>query len=221
MKPSIFNTSLFIDLHTHSATHSDRADILEVISSPHPLNGNSYSLERHPWNVDRVADEAEQIKIKSILQDPNCLALGEVGLDKLKGVSFEEQQEILRSILVVAAHEKRPVILHCVKAFDEIIQFKKEFESIPNWAIHGFNKHPQLAEQLIGHGFYLSINPQKSTHAKELLDTIPMDRLFLETDNSSFFIEDNYLRASEMLGVQLEELKKNITQNAKHFFGHE
>ena len=156
-----------------------------------------------------------------MLEAPNCLALGEIGLDKLKGVAFSEQEAILRSLLSVATEAQKPVILHCVKAFGEIIHFKKEFPSIPNWVIHGFNKNPELAKQLIDHGFYLSINPQKSAFSEELLKIIPMDRLFLETDNSPFFIEDNYLRAAEILGIELEVLKLKIARNAQHIFGHE
>lgn len=221
MSASLFSTFPMIDLHTHVETHADRSDIVEIISSPIPLKGTVYSLERHPWNVTDVLTEADQDELKIGLTDPNCLGFGEIGLDKLKGVSFQEQVEILRSILHVAASEQRVVILHCVKAFDEIIQLKKEFPSIPNWAIHGFNKNPELAKQLIHQGFYVSINPQKSAHSDELLKTIPLDRLFLETDNSPFLIEDNYLRAAEILGVELSALKMRIAQNAKHFFEHE
>jgi len=221
MKDSIFNTSPLIDFHTHGAKHLHRADIVEIISSPHPLNDQIYSLERHPWHVTGLLSGADQAELKSQLQNENCLALGEIGLDKLKGAPFEEQSTILKSILTVANQERTPVILHCVKAFDEIFQLKNQFSSIPNWAIHGFNKNPEFASQLINRGFYLSINVEKVRYSEELLRRIPRHRLFLETDNSPILIEDNYLRATEILGIQLQELKMNIAENAKHFFGHE
>lgn len=221
MDNSIFNISPMIDLHTHAISHADRSDIVEIVSSSDPLNGNVYSLERHPWCVSQVMSDADQKELKLLLQDENCLALGEIGLDKLKGIAFPEQMSILRSLLKVADDGKIPVVIHCVKAFNEIILLKKEFTAIPNWVIHGFNKHPKLAEELIDHGFYLSINPQKYSRSEEVLCAIPMNRLFLETDNSSFLIEDNYIRAAKIVGMDVDELKTQISQNAKHFFGHE
>ena len=221
MLNSIFNSSAMIDLHTHTISHADRPDIVEIVSSSKPLKGNVYSLERHPWNVDHEMNDTDQKELKSLLQEENCLALGEIGLDKLKGISFPEQISILRSLLKVAQDEKIPVVIHCVKAFNEIILLKKEFTAIPNWVIHGFNKHPKLAEELIDHGFYLSINPQKYSRSEEVLSVIPINRIFLETDNSSFLIEDNYIRTSEIVGMDVDELKTQIAQNAKHFFGHE
>lgn len=194
---------------------------MEIVSSSNPLKESAYSLERHPWYVDQVMNDAGQKELKLLLQDENCLALGEIGLDKLKGIAFSDQMSILRTLLKVAEDEKVPVVIHCVKAFGEIIQLKKEFTSIPNWVIHGFNKHPKLAKELIDHGFYLSINPQKYPRSEEVLSAIPVNHLFLETDNSSFLIEDNYIRAAKIVGMDVGELKTQIAQNAKHFFGHE
>lgn len=210
-----------IDFHTHQAVHSDRVDVIEIVSSPVPLDDQVFSLERHPWHTSNLLSELEKIELSTQLQHPNCLALGEVGLDKQKGVGFEQQVEILRSILSVANAEKTPVIIHCVRAFDEIIQLKKEFKRISNWAIHGFNKNWELAKQLTDQGFYLSLNCGKANEVEKLLKVIPQDRLFLETDNSAILIEDNYLRAAEILGMIVVELQSQIAQNAKTFFEHE
>jgi TatD DNase family protein len=221
MDEAIFSTHPMINFHTHEAKHLDRADIVEIVSMTSPTDRHFFSLERHPWHISSPITEIQANELRSQLQHKNCLALGEIGLDKNKGVAFEEQVQILRSILTIAEQEQKPVILHCVKAFDEIIQLKKEFKAVPNWAIHGFNKNPELAKQLSDHGFYLSINVGKVNDPKALLELIPHDRLFLETDNSPILIEDNYLRAAEMVGIELDQFKMQIAQNAKYFFEHE
>lgn len=218
---SIFDNNPMIDFHTHDAMNSNRIDLVEIVSSPLIMDNRPFSLERHPWNITHSLSETELCELSAHLKHPNCLALGEIGMDKLKGLHLDEQLKILKSILFVANEEKMPVIIHCVKAYDEIIQLKKEFKLIPNWAIHGFNKNWELAKQLIDHGFYLSLNPGKVKEIETILEIIPIDRLFLETDNSSILIEDNYLRAAKTLGMSIEELQSQIAQNAKTFFEYE
>lgn len=210
-----------IDFHTHQAKYSERSGVVEIISSPVVMDDQVFSLERHPWHVKSPLSELEKRELSDQLNHTNCLALGEIGLDKLKGVAFEEQIKILKSILSVANRENNAVIIHCVKAYDEIIQLKKEFNSISNWAIHGFNKNRELAKQLIDQGFYLSVNCEKVNEIEKLLNDIPQDRLFLETDNSDILIEDNYLCAAEILEMSVVELQSQIAQNAKTFFEHE
>lgn len=221
MDISIFSSHPMIDFHTHQAMHLERSDVLEIVSSTTPSDVHVFSLERHPWHTINPLNEAEKLELSIQLKHSNCLALGEIGLDKQKGVDFEQQIEILRSILSVANDEKMPVIIHCVRAFDEIIQLKKEFKRIPNWAIHGFNKNWELAKQLIDHGFYLSLNCGKANQIEKLVEVIQQDRLFLETDNSAILIEDNYLRAAGILEMSVVELQSQIAQNAKTFFEHE
>jgi len=217
MKLREFSTSPFIDFHTHRVKHEDREDIVEVVSSPLPMQQQWFTLERHPWELSGPLSDEDKREIRSNIHHPKCLAFGEIGLDKIRGIAFDLQVSLLRSLLEIANQERVPVVLHCVKSFAEIIQLKKEFPHIPNWAIHGFNKKPELAKQLIEHGFYLSLNAGKLNHLEALLTAIPLDRLFLETDDSSEFIEENYIRTGKSVGMELGDLKKQIALNAKQF----
>lgn len=217
MKLREFSTSPFIDFHTHRVKHEDREDIVEVVSSSLPMEQQWFTLERHPWELSGPLSDGDKSEIRSNIHHPKCLAFGEIGLDKIRGIQFDLQVSLLRSLLEIANQERVPVVLHCVKSFAEIIQLKKEFPHIPNWAIHGFNKKPELAKQLIEHGFYLSLNAGKLNHLEALLTAIPLDRLFLETDDSSEFIEENYIRTGKSVGMELGDLKKQIALNAKQF----
>lgn len=217
MKHSDLNGSSFIDFHAHQEKHADREDIIEVISSSEAADHQWFTLERHPWTVSNQLSAIEKKVIRSTVHHSRCFALGEIGLDKMRGIEFEGQVAILKSLLEIANQERISVVIHCVKSFAEIIQLKKEFPHIPNWAIHGFNKNPEMAKQLIENGFYLSLNVGKLKSAEAVLRVIPLDRLFLETDNSSELIEENYIRTAKSLGIALHDLKKQIVLNAKQF----
>lgn len=219
MPNSFFQSDQYIDFHTHHVKDGKHAKCVQIVSSSEVLT-SPFTLERHPRNTASLMSEDQVEAFRSQLHAPTCLGIGEIGLDKLRGQPLSEQVEILRQLLGIAQDEKKSVVLHCVKAFDELIALKKEFGGIEKWAIHGFNKHPDLAKQLIEHGFYLSLNVGKLKHPFDLLSSLPLDKLFLETDDSEEFIEDNYLCAAKLLKMDSMELTAQIARNANEFFEH-
>ena len=116
----------FVNLHTHIYTNSDSN--LEIVNQyPNefiaaiPL----YSIGIHPWHIvdDRINEDLNSIKNK--LQLKECIALGECGLDKRIEKKMEQQIAVFESQLSLLQVVTKPVILHCVAAFDEIISCKK------------------------------------------------------------------------------------------------
>lgn len=219
MSNQLFPPDQFIDFHTHRARQKAHPNFCEILSSPNAMDC-LFTLERHPWTTTSMMSKPEENTFRLLLNDPNCLGMGEIGLDKLNGSPLSEQLTILRQLLKIASDEKKSVVLHCVKAFDQLIALKKEFLGSSNWAIHGFNKHPKLAKQLIADGFYLSINPAQLNTCAALLDVIPLNKLFLETDDSEDLIEENYLCVAEALSMNVDALKSQIATNANVFFKH-
>ena len=112
-----------------------------------------FSVGIHPWDADLEISFSE---FEGMIQNQNCLAIGECGLDKLKGPDLEIQKTIFISQLDLAVKYQLPVIIHCVKAFDELIEICKPYYSKVSLIIHGFNKSSQLAKQLIDKGVYIS-----------------------------------------------------------------
>ena len=218
MDTILFQNQSIIDFHTHERKNRS-TNILEIVSSTKNQPG-LFTYQMHPWDLSSIPSEQDLNLMQESISKKNCLGLGEIGLDKIKGPDFSLQKEILTSILSNYTSSK-PVIFHCVKAYQEIITLSNQCKNERNWAIHGFNKKPELAKQLIDHGFYLSINSLKLKNLEELLRVIPIEKLFLETDDSPILIQDNYIRTAEVLGIELEELKQQIVQNANVFFGHE
>lgn len=217
----MFREDKFIDFHTHASVNNDSDNSVCIVSID--LGQNSpksiHTIGRHPWFVKEILTENEIESLRSRLTDPLCLGMGEVGLDKVRSESFELQKVVFEQQLQIANEMRYPVIIHCVKAFEELLLIRKKFDRIPNWAIHGYSKKAELAAKLINAGFYISLDSITVRNAESVLKIIPYDRLFLETDDSENSISDVYIRTAELMNKDLSELKRQFSKNAKEFFG--
>lgn len=226
MKIRLCNKINYLDFHTHKLRRQNDSHITEIVSIHlgNEIPHNLYTIGKHPWFTNSQLSDKEKRELKTHLQNENCLALGEVGLDRLKGASLDIQKDILRSQLDIANELNKPVIIHCVRAFDQLLQVKKEFSTLKKWCIHGYARHAKLAEQLINQGFYLSLMPviNPSESYIELLRSLPIEKLFLETDSMpNITIEQLYLQASKIIDISVDELKSQLIQNAENFFKNE
>lgn len=223
---SPFQSTKYLDFHTHRLRRQACKNITEIVSihlgkeTEHDL----YTIGKHPWWTEEVLSEYEKTALKAHLSNKRCLAMGEIGLDKFKGPEISKQINILKSQLTIASELEKPVIIHCVRAFDSLIKLKKEYPQIKNWCIHGFSRHTKLAKQLIDQGFYISLMPLIKPLEKyiNILKSLPLDRFFLETDSMpNISIEILYLQAAKTLDLTVEELKTQLYKNAIIFFNHE
>jgi TatD DNase family protein len=222
MKPT-FHDSHYLDFHTHSMRHADRADVMEIVS----LHLGKDKLHQyctvglHPWWTAQPVTVDQRKDLERLLADSHCLAMGEMGLDNLKGPTMNVQMDILRSQLVIADEFEKPVVIHCVRAFGQLGEIKKEFPGIEKWCVHGYGRHATLAKQLIDQGFYLSLMPGlPPAKYTELFDRLPHDRLFLETDSMpDVSIMEVYETVAQLMGMDLSHLQTQMNSNAKDFFG--
>jgi TatD DNase family protein len=223
---SIFDSISYLDFHNHNQQWSDRADVLEIVSchleQEQYLTTDYYTIGKHPWKVTPIWSQTEEDKLVDYLTKPACLGLGEIGLDKYKGVDLEHQKVIFRNQLGLVVDRDIPVVIHCVRAYDELFKIKKEYPGIKKWCIHGYARKLGLAQELIKEGFYLSLMPRKQIDSQyvTLINGLPKDRFFLETDSMpNTNIENLYLQAAANLNMSLEQLQKQLISNAKTFFG--
>lgn len=221
---SIFNDQHYLDFHTHSMRHADREDVIEIVSLHlgKDKKGRKYfTVGLHPWWTEQPVTPGPRAELEKLLSDPHCLAMGEMGLDKLKGPAMEMQMDILRSQLEIADELKKPVVIHCVRATDQLIRLKKEFPDIQKWCIHGYGRHATLAKQLIDQGFYLSLMPGlPPAKYAQLFAALPHNRLFLETDSMpGVGIIEVYSQMAEITGLQMNKLREQMNNNAREFFG--
>jgi TatD DNase family protein len=210
----------FFDVHTHSFS-SDK-NVFSILNTyPNSLDFTQpFSIGIHPWflNTDKI--EQELVFVENKLQDKNCFALGECGLDKLIAVDFELQKEVFKKQIQISEKYKKPLIIHCVKAHQEIIEIKKEVKPTQVWILHGFNKNKQLAESFLKNGIILSFGSAiiKNKKLQEVFLELPISSLLLETDASDIEIQEIYQKASEIKNSSLKDLQAAIHQNFKRIF---
>ena len=134
----------------------EKADTAGCLCDPASSAGTGlfHSVGIHPWYIYDVEEQLTDLKRQAML--PGVVAIGETGLDKLVEASLECQQEIFKVSAAFAENLGIFLIIHCVKAWDELIALKKELKPRMPWVIHGFRGNAVLARQLIRQGFYLS-----------------------------------------------------------------
>ena len=210
-----------INLHTHQSTNNQ--GIIEIINQyPNEFDDRipNFSIGIHPWKIDDNRIESDLNIIEEKLQLANCLALGECGLDKRIETSLEIQTQVFEKQLFLAEKYNKPVILHCVAAYQEIIEIKKRLQIKVPMIIHGFSKNEQTAKQLFDNGFYLSFGKYliQNKDLETVFKNIPNDRLFLETDSSNYSIEEVYVLASKYKNIEIEKLKEIVNSNFNSVF---
>jgi TatD DNase family protein len=211
----------YFNFHTHKFTN--QAEVLELVNQ-YPQEYDEaipfYSIGIHPWYIvaDRV--EADLVIIESKLQEKNCLALGECGLDKRIEQPVELQQIVFEKQLLLAEKYNKPVVIHCVAAFQEVIDTKKRLNISVPMIIHGYSKNQQVAKQLLDNGFYISFGKYllRNPELELVFKAIPNDRFFLETDTVAETILEVYELAAKYKGISVYELQEIVHRNFLEVF---
>jgi TatD DNase family protein len=215
----------YIDMHTHNGKPSTGVFIIESLMAhetkqPGNESGVAYTFGIHPWFLNENNHKRLIKCVEESVDHPNVLAIGEAGFDKLRGPSPDLQQEVFGEQVAMAENLKKPVIIHCVKAWDELLSVRKKLRPKTPWMIHGFRGSVELAGQLISKGFYLSIWFEFAVRPEsaKMLKSLPKERIFLETDGADIDIRDIYSKVAVDLDMTVDELKSLIMNNFKEFF---
>ena len=215
----------FINLHTHK--FSNLSDVIEVVNQ-YPWEFNSilsnYSIGIHPWYIDERRLNNDLKIIKEKLQLKECLALGECGLDKRIEIPLDIQISVFKKQLEIVKQTNKPIVLHCVAAYDEVIAIKKEMKIDNPMIIHGFSKNEQVAQSLLKNGFYLSfgkyllLSRNFGTDLEKVFTFAPENQILLETDTIEESIYQVYEKAALIKGISVDELKTIVFTNFSRIF---
>lgn len=213
----------FINLHTHQ--FSNDSNVLEVVNQyPWEFDSNipTYSIGIHPWFIDDKRLVSDLSTIEEKLMESNCLALGECGLDKRITIPMETQIKVFHHQLDLVLNTEKPIILHCVAAFQEIISIKKDRNIQNPMIIHGFSKNEQVAQSLLSNGFYLSFGKylMRNPDLEKVFTFAPENNILLETDTIEETIFDVYEKAATIKGISIDEMKSIVYRNFKSIFMH-
>lgn len=209
------NIMKLLDIHTHHNHHPQTA-ILNCTPGQVPLTTSGYySVGFHPWTLATHTPE-DWTTFELEATHPQVLAIGEAGIDKLTttaDVSTQTDAFIRQALL--AEKLCKPLIIHCVKAHNEIMQLHRRLSPRQAWVMHGFRGKKELAGRLLSNGFYLSFGQR---YPEETLRHTPLDRMFMETDESTTPIHHLYEAAARCLNITPEQLIAQVQQNIRLVF---
>ena len=211
----------FINLHTHQ--FSNDSEVVEIVNQyPWEFNATipNYSIGIHPWYIDENRLENDLEIIKEKLQLSECLALGECGLDKRIEIPLSVQITVFKKQLELVQQTNKPIILHCVAAFEEVIAIKKEMKIENPMIIHGFSKNEQVALSLLKNGFYLSFGKYllRNPDLEKVINFAPENQILLETDTIEETIYEVYEKAASIKGISVQEMKTMVFTNFSKIF---
>ena len=116
-----------------------------------PLGGAYYSVGIHPWQASE-ASPADWERLKEAVRHPSVLAVGEAGLDKRTSVPLELQKEVFVRQVLLSETVCKPLVIHCVKAFNELVEMKRKYRPSVPWVVHGFRNNLHIARTLMQEG---------------------------------------------------------------------
>jgi len=212
----------YIDVHTHKANH--QPDVIAILNFragvpvSEELVSERASFGIHPWDSEvilfsEVKDEINRFK--------HLFAIGECGLDKNISVPFKIQKQGFVNQIELCEAIQKPLIIHCVGMFNEIMDLKRSIKPSQTWIIHGFAGHPQLASQLIKENFILSFGKSIFKMGSKVVDSfkmLPAGSFFLETDESQKTIQEVYAQASILRNEEINSLKSLLYNQFRTLF---
>lgn len=206
----------YVDVHTH---HRRRGlEVVDISDGKIAEKGELCSMGIHPMfigegmGIEEIREEASKNRI---------VAIGEAGFDRNSGISIEEQKRLFEEEVKIAEEYRLPMIIHCVRAFPELLSVYKSLQPRQAWIIHGYNNNEEILRQLIGHGFYISAGKKlflPESNIRRVLPLIPLEQLFLETDDSDWGIEAVYRTAAELRKISLDLFVKQVYGNFEKAF---
>ena len=209
------------DIHTHhpAADTPDCLAILNIIigrDEETPASNQWHSVGIHPWYIYNGIDLDRQLtRVEQAAKHPGVVAIGEAGLDHMADTPPALQEETFIRQAALAEQLGKPLIIHCVKAWDELIQNKKTIRPHVPWVIHGFRGNGLLAEQLLRQDFFLSFGEHFNPQA---LQAAWPGKLFAETDESPIGIRAVYAQLAMALNQSPEAFATTLESNVHGVF---
>lgn len=209
-----------VDIHTHRLSAVPGEAIENCYPETFaPQEGCWYSVGIHPWHLIPSGNQGKTGDCMKVLAElaghSQVLAIGEAGMDKLANAPMPIQVEFFEYQVRLAMEVDKPLVIHLVKAADELLKLKQSLRPLNPWIIHGFRGKATMAQEFLRHGFYLSFGEK---YQEEALRLTPVERLFIETDESVVPISDLYERAAHLRGVSCDELLESVQQNIRKVF---
>jgi TatD DNase family protein len=214
---------IFIDIHTH-LTHEPNKQVFHlknILLPGESLPEKGFcSAGIHPWHLDGHSFEEFKNVLEKISTHQRVVALGECGIDRAITTPIPHQSSVFELHLKFAEKHQKPVIVHSVRSYADVLQLLKKLAFSQPLIFHDYRGNPIQTSELLKFNSYFSLGDRALNHPKikDKLSSLPLDRLFFETDESTVSIENIYLRAASLLNISVEALVKQVFENFKRAF---
>ncbi len=205
--------NIILDIHTHHPAPQPEAVVSVSPDNFNPIEGQLYSVGIHPWLTgDEIPDELWD-KLEEAARHPQVVAIGECGIDLVKGGPLYKQMLVMKRQVELAEEVGKPLVIHCVHAHDIVIGLKKDLNPTQNWLVHGFRGKPSIARMFVDAGIWLSFGDRFNDQS---VGVVPSGMLLAETDEAEVTIEDVITRLSVLSG---RDVKSEIARDSLVFLG--
>lgn len=201
-----------LDFHSHGYGKNVVHNV--IIGREEHAPAQLFSAGLHPWYLNEREFEEHLQTLRRIASVQDCVAIGEAGLDKICEAAWDLQLQAFEKQIELASQVQKPLIIHCVRAHQEVLKLKEKART--PWILHGFNQKATIGELVLKADLYVSFGKallQADSNASHFIPQIPLERLFLETDEAEISIKEVYQAASERLHLPIEKLATNLQAN--------
>ncbi len=190
----------------------------------------------HPHDASSL-DDSLLMMIEALSKKPKVQAIGEIGLDFHYDYSPRDvQRKWFIEQLRLAKRLNMPVIIHDREANQETFDtLRKEHTFETGVLMHCYSGSGELAKEYVKLGGYISIagpvTYKNSRKLIEVIETVPLERLMIETDspyltpepfrgkrNESLYVKYVCEKIAQIKGLSIEEIAEATTHNAKTYF---
>lgn len=217
MNTSLLKFPFLLDIHTHRLATVPGESVQCVEPSAFaPISGCYYSVGIHPWKAhEAFQDEALWTLLEEIAVHPQVLAIGEAGLDKCAVAPLAVQQTVFERQIALSEIVEKPLVIHAVKAMNELVVLKRRFRPRMPWIVHGFRNKESVARMLLNEGILLSFGAR---FPEAVVQALPASQLLVETDESSESIQAVIARLAAVRGEPVDVLLPQLATHARRIF---
>ncbi len=212
---------MYYNIHTHHDCKSE-SFCLRNMHQDFGINvlPGAVSMGLHPWYLSDAEFDKQFLELSNNVSKPEVVAIGECGLDRLTTTNWELQLKAFRRQINLAEEVGKPLIIHCVKAYREVLF---ELRSVKTKIIfHGINNKLTKVRPIIDSEHYLSFGKSILSSNPQILETFiktPLEQVFLETDDLVNDISEIYKMAAAVRQISEDELVSQLENNFLNVFG--
>jgi len=214
-------TMKLVNIRSNNVSNTDFVTtVINLSINNSTLNKEKYqyiSCGIHPWSINKNNSKELFSTFKKNIESNNIFLIGEIGIDKSekRKESLSEQLKVFELQLHVAINENKPILIHCVKGFNEIFTILKKLKFQNPIVFHNFNSSFEIYLETLKFNSYYSLGANLFNNSTLLsfLKLIPREKIFFETDESQQNIREMYEKYCELVKFNYNELVLIINQN--------